>query len=89
MDMGEEQEEGQAAEEPVDEVMDMDDDDVPDFFKENSSFKKSFSSHILARFSPRPVSSSRTWRTFSRTSSHVCPGEKHPKTEVENSGHEL
>jgi 18S rRNA (adenine1779-N6/adenine1780-N6)-dimethyltransferase len=37
MDMGEEQEEGQAAEEPVDEVMDMDDDDVPDFFKETTN----------------------------------------------------
>ncbi|KAJ5762505.1 uncharacterized protein N7511_005887 [Penicillium nucicola] len=35
MDMGEEQE--QAPEEPADEVMDMDDDDVPDFFKEETN----------------------------------------------------
>ncbi|QQK45694.1 Dimethyladenosine transferase [Penicillium digitatum] len=37
MDMDEEQEEEQAVEEPVDEVMDMDDDDVPDFFKESTN----------------------------------------------------
>ncbi|KXG50986.1 18S rRNA dimethylase DIM1 [Penicillium griseofulvum] len=38
MDMGDEQEQEQAADEPVDEVMDMDDDDdVPDFFKENTN----------------------------------------------------
>ncbi|KAJ5138912.1 uncharacterized protein N7515_003760 [Penicillium bovifimosum] len=33
MDMGDEEEQEQAADEPADEVMDMDDDDVPDFFK--------------------------------------------------------
>ncbi|KAJ5506034.1 hypothetical protein LT330_001355 [Penicillium expansum] len=37
MDMGEEQEQEQAVEEPADEVMDMDDDDVPDFFKESTN----------------------------------------------------
>ncbi|KAJ5349734.1 18S rRNA dimethylase DIM1 [Penicillium brevicompactum] len=36
MDMGEEEEEEQVAE-PADEVMDMDDDDVPDFFKEETN----------------------------------------------------
>lgn len=37
MDMGDEQEQEQAAEEPADEVMEMDDDDVPDFFKEETN----------------------------------------------------
>ncbi|KAJ5823098.1 18S rRNA dimethylase DIM1 [Penicillium robsamsonii] len=37
MDMGDEQEEEQAADEPADEVMDMDDDDVPDFFKADTN----------------------------------------------------
>ncbi|KAJ5972432.1 18S rRNA dimethylase DIM1 [Penicillium vulpinum] len=37
MDMGEEEEQEQAAEEPADEVMDMDDDDVPDFFKADTN----------------------------------------------------
>ncbi|KGO71585.1 18S rRNA dimethylase DIM1 [Penicillium italicum] len=37
MDMGEEQEHEQAVEEPADEIMDMDDDDVPDFFKESTN----------------------------------------------------
>ncbi|CAI7664373.1 unnamed protein product [Penicillium glandicola] len=36
MDMGQEEEE-QAIEEPADEVMEMDDDDVPDFFKESTN----------------------------------------------------
>ncbi|KAF7524369.1 hypothetical protein PCG10_005853 [Penicillium crustosum] len=37
LDMGEEQEEEEAVEEPADEVMEMDDDDVPDFFKESTN----------------------------------------------------
>ncbi|KAJ5150946.1 Dimethyladenosine transferase [Penicillium canariense] len=44
MDMGQEQ---QDEEEPVDEVMDMDDDDVPDFFKEeaNARIQQALKSH--------------------------------------------
>ncbi|CAI7605873.1 unnamed protein product [Penicillium bialowiezense] len=37
MDMGEEEADAEQAAEPADEVMDMDDDDVPDFFKEETN----------------------------------------------------
>jgi hypothetical protein len=46
MDMGEEQEEGQAAEEPVDEVMDMDDDDVPDLTGPSSTGMSFCAHHV-------------------------------------------